>query len=205
MMAAVLRPARESDIDDLARLVVGDAAQASTAAAMRLYSFRTVADAIAMQTVMIASTRSWEATTVADETGLVGLVLLGMGSAALTSEVLDFAREVYGDGFERFLTPRLAAQAAVQGAYPPRCLRVSEIHVTPEARGQGIGTALMEFATRRAVAEGASHVGLQTLTTNPARRAFEAWGFRVAATITDPQFEAFSGAAGYHLMLKAVE
>jgi hypothetical protein len=48
-------------------------------------------------------------------------------------------------------------------------------------------------------------LGLQTLTNNPARRVFEAWGFEVEETRTDPEFEEFCGAAGYHLMLRDFE
>ena len=59
-------------------------------------------------------------------------------------------------------------------------------------------------AIARAAAEGLGLMGLQTLTNNPARAAFEAWGFEVAETVTDPDFEALTGVPGYYLMLREV-
>ena len=198
-----LRPATTTDIARLAELVLGEISQASTAAGMRLFGIETAEDALELNRVMIASTGSWESTTVAEvEDGIGGMAQVGEASMAFTPEVIALAHRLYGDEFQAFLAPRLAAQAAVQGSYPPDCLRLSEIHVAPERRGAGIGSALLGHVLAAAAASGMSSVGLQTLTTNPARAAFEAWGFRVVETTTDTAFEQLTGAAGYHLMVR---
>ncbi len=126
----------------------------------------------------------------------------GEASMAFTPAVVEFAQRLYGSDFESVLGTRLAAQARVQASYPPDCLRVSEIHVAPEKRGQGLGAALMSHVVASAREAGFASLGLQTLTTNPARVAFEAWGFQVTSTTADAGFEALTGASGYHLLLR---
>lgn len=199
----LLRPASEDEIDHLARLIVGDKSQASTVALMRLFAVERMADIIELTRVMIASTGGWQSMVVADGgRGPVGLVQAGEAFATMTPEVMEFAERFYGRGFWELLSPRLAAMGRVQATYPPDCLLIAEIHVAPEHRGEGIGNSLLGVVIQRAVTEGALLLGLQTLTNNPARRAFEAWGFKVAGTRTDPDFEEYAGAAGYHLMLR---
>lgn len=197
-----LRPASQHDLEDLARLMVGEPSQPSTAAGMRLFALDDLDDAIELNLVMIASTKGWKAITVADHHGPVGLVQLGEAYLSLTSEIVALAQRLYGDDFRQILGPRLEVLERVRTTYPDDCLRISEIHVAPERCGEGIGTALFEHAVAEAHREGSSRLGLQTLTNNPARGAFEAWGFEVAETKTDPKFELLTGAAGYHLMLR---
>lgn len=197
-----LRPADRSDIERLAHLIVGDPAQASTVAAMSLFALESADDAIELNRVMIASTEGWKAMTVAGSDVPAGLVQLGEGFLQMTPEIVEFAVRTYGEGFEEFIGPRLEALSRVHGEYPAGCLRISEIHVWPDHRGRGVGTALMNHAVDVARREKAPLLALQTLTNNPARQAFEAWGFSVAETKTDAAFEALTGAAGYHLMLR---
>ncbi|MEM9748827.1 MAG: GNAT family N-acetyltransferase [Actinomycetota bacterium] len=201
-----LRPASVDDIGDLATLVVGDPTQASTVAAMRLFALDGVEDALELNRVMIASTESWRSTTVADLDGAVGgMVQVGEASMAFTPDMIDLAHRLYGPDFQSVLGPRLAAQARVQASYPSGCLRVSEIHVRPEHRGAGVGSALMNHIAGSASNDGFTSLGLQTLTTNPARERFEAWGFHVIATTTDPEFESLTGASGYHTMQRELD
>jgi len=197
-----LRPAAEDEIGSLARLIVGDPSQATTAAGMRLFALDDLDDVIELNEVMIASTEGWRAMTVAEETGLAGLVQVGEAFLAMTPEIVAFAQRLYGDNFQQVLGPRLAAMQRVQTSYPDGCLRISEIHVSPSHQGKGVGTALLEHVVDQAGAEDFKLLGLQTLTTNPARAALEAWGFEVVDTQTDPEFEELTGAAGYHLMLR---
>lgn len=199
----LLRPASEEEINDLAHLVVGDKSQVSTAALMRLFAVEQQADIIELTRIMIASTGGWQSMVVADSgRGPVGLVQVGEAFAAMTPEVAEFARDFYGERFLEFLGPRLAAMERVQAVYPPDCLRIAEIHVAPERRGEGIGSRLLGSVVEQALAEGIRLLGLQTLTSNPARSVFETWGFNVTETRTDLEFEEHSGAAGYHLMLR---
>ncbi len=200
-----LRPASEAEIEALATLMVGDAGQPTTVAGSRLFSLEQFDEMLEFNRVMIHSTGSWGSTVVAElDEEIVGMIQLGEAFLSMTPEIAEFAQRTYGEGFYDFLAPRLAAMNRVQVAYPPGCLRISEIHVDPASRGRGIGTMLLDYAVSRATDEGAECLALQTLTTNPARSAFEAWGFRVVETTNDEEFEAFTGASGYHLMVLRV-
>ena len=53
-----LRSASRDDVDDLARLIVGDSTQASTAAGMRLFALDDLDDVIELNRVMIDSAES---------------------------------------------------------------------------------------------------------------------------------------------------
>jgi len=199
-----LRPASRDDVDHLARLIVGDMDQASTVAGMRLFGLDDLDDVIELNRVMIDSTEGWRVMTIADVDGPAGMVQVGEAFLALTPEVVTLAQRLYGESFQQIIGSRLEVLERVQTTYPDHCLRISEIHVSPEHRSEGIGTALFEHVVARAHEEGIHQLGLQTLTNNPARQAFEAWGFEVADTKTDPAFEELTGAAGYHLMLREV-
>lgn len=199
-----LRPARASDIDALARLILGDPEQPSTLAGMRLFALERIEDALEVNRVMLSSTGGWRSVTVAGADAPVGMVQIGASLLALTPEVATLSQRLYGDDFMAVLGPRLAALSRVQADYPDGCLRLSEIHVDPVWRGHGVGTALFDHVLATGRQEGHDRLGLQTLTTNPARTVFESWGFAVVDTRTDAEFEAFTGAAGYHLMLRDV-
>jgi ribosomal protein S18 acetylase RimI-like enzyme len=199
-----LRPAFPDDIERLARLVIGEPTQASTMAGMRLFGLDDIEDAVELNRVMIESTGSWQSTTIADAGGPVGMVQLGEASLALTPEVAQLAFRFYGEHFQQFLAPRVEALQRVQTTYPSGCMRISEIHVDPGRRGKGTGSKLMAHVLGLAEADGIELVGLQTLTSNPARHAFAAWGFEVLETRTDPGFEELTGAPGYHLMVRWV-
>jgi ribosomal protein S18 acetylase RimI-like enzyme len=55
---------------------------------------------------------------------------------------------------------------------------LAELYVTPARRGNGIGRALMQYAMRVAVAEGADHMDLGTSEADVAARAlYESLGF----------------------------
>ena len=199
-----LRPATFDDIPAIADLVVGDESQASTRAGMRLFSIETRSDALELNRVMISSTQSWESTTVAEDDGLVGMIQVGEASMAFTPEIIGLAHRLYGDGFQAFLGPRLEAQGRVHASYPDGCLRISEVHVAPAQRGHGVGSVLLGAAIDHARNQGFTQLGLQTLTTNPALAAFEAWGFETVETMTDPEFESLTGASGFHLMVRSI-
>jgi len=191
-----LRAASEHDVTQLARLMGGDPSQASTAAAMRLF------DVIEVNRVMMESTGGWRHVTVADMEGPVGFIAVGEPFLSMTPEIVELCMRLYGEGFASIIGPRLAALQRVQSTYPPECLRVSEIHIDPGHRRRGIGAALITHAVEGAEREGLDRLGLQTLVGNPARDAFEAWGFEVAETTNDAVFEDLTGAPGYHLMIR---
>ncbi|NQV06158.1 GNAT family N-acetyltransferase [bacterium] len=138
---------------------------------------------------------------IAEDQGPVGFIALHEAFLAMTPEIAALSQRLYGDDFEAVLGPRLAALGRVQSEYPDGCLRVSEIHVDPTRRSDGIGRMLIRAAVEQAVQQNLGRVGLQTLVGNPARHAFEAWGFDLVSTTTDEEFQRLSGAAGYHLMV----
>lgn len=200
-----LTAATAEDVDALASLIVGDVGQATTVAGMRLFRLERYEDMVEFTRLTIDSTGGWQSMVVARGPEPIGMIQMGDALLAMTPEIVGFARRLYGEGFQEVLGPRLGALQRVQSTYPPDSLRVSEIHVSCEARGTGIGTALMDRAMARAVEEKLSFLALQTLTSNPARRSFQAWGFEVVATQTDAAFNELTGASGYHLMVREVE
>jgi GNAT superfamily N-acetyltransferase len=54
---------------------------------------------------------------------------------------------------------------------------LEDLFVTAEARGSGLGRALVEAAVERARARGCARIELDTAEDNPARRLYEALGF----------------------------
>lgn len=75
--------------------------------------------------------------------------------------------------------------------------------VSPEARGQGVGEALVEECVRRARAAGATALGLHTSRSmRAARRLYERMGF-VRAPEDDFQPEGAEVVEGYRLALEA--
>lgn len=81
---------------------------------------------------------------------------------AAEDEINDLAQLIVGDKAQ-------ASMGHVQAVYPPDCLHIAEIHVAPQHRGDGIGDRLLGSVVERAGAEGVRLLGLQTLTSNPAR------------------------------------
>lgn len=200
-----IRPADREDIDAIAQLIAGEEDQATTTAATRLFGLRSFGDAVQMNRVVIESNDGWHSMAVAEQSGhLIGVVQVGDPFLTFTSELMDFAEFVHGPDHQAYLGHRLEALARVQVTYPDNSLRISEIHVAPQARSIGVGRELLGWARERAVARGASALALQTLSGNPARRAFEKWGFIVTDTTTDSHFEDLTGFAGYHLMVQDI-
>jgi ribosomal protein S18 acetylase RimI-like enzyme len=97
---------------------------------------------------------------------------------------------------------RLRVRGHVTPPKPEGAYLISEIHTVPEFRDRGIGAALLAHAEEDARRSGAAMMALTTLTTNPARRFYERFGFEVAAEATDPEFERLTGAAGNVLYVK---
>jgi ribosomal protein S18 acetylase RimI-like enzyme len=94
--------------------------------------------------------------------------------------------------------------AKLSPAKPAGALIVSELHVSPEARGMGIGAALLEHAEVEARRLGTATLALQTLTTNPARHLYERSGFEVRATTSNKSFLQLTGCEGNVLMVKEI-
>ena len=61
--------------------------------------------------------------------------------------------------------------------YAKRLINVHDLGVIPEARGKGIGGALLRAVTEKAKSENCCKVTLEVLDNNPARRLYEREGF----------------------------
>lgn len=86
---------------------------------------------------------------------------------------------------------------------PPGELRIAALAVTVRARGQGLGTRLLEAVCDRARREGCHSVRLEVVDTNhAARRLYERCGFRVIATQYYPIPSGWLGFKGDHVMVK---
>ena len=59
----------------------------------------------------------------------------------------------------------------------PTEVYIEMLAVSPEARGQGVGTKMLQWAEATAVARGASSLGLGVVNGNPARRLYNRFGF----------------------------
>ncbi|MHB1294114.1 MAG: GNAT family N-acetyltransferase [Anaerolineae bacterium] len=82
---------------------------------------------------------------------------------------------------------------------------VSALAVTPKARGQGVGTALLEEVLAYTHALGKHSIGLEVIDTNPgARRLYERMGFGVVKHQRMP-YARFWGFTGMDIMLKRVD
>ena len=61
--------------------------------------------------------------------------------------------------------------------YAKKLINVHDLGVVPEARGKGVGAALLQAVTKKAEEEGCCKVTLEVLEHNPARRLYEREGF----------------------------
>jgi ribosomal protein S18 acetylase RimI-like enzyme len=86
----------------------------------------------------------------------------------------------------------------VQSNPPPRSFYIAELHVDPPCRGQGIGSALLEWAISKA---GDDRVmSLHTTTTNSARGLYDGHGFVIRTTRCHREYKRYTGIDGRHLM-----
>ncbi len=145
---------------------------------------------------------NWQSTELAlvDETR-VGLVQWGRSSMKITPGIVFAALRVLG--LHALLLPaRLRIDSRVSPGKPPGAFIVSELHVVPEHRGQGVGEALLGWAEARARTLGCSQIALHTLTTNPAGALYERCGYQAVMEATDDHFERLTGARGNVLFVK---
>ena len=86
--------------------------------------------------------------------------------------------------------------AAMERLFPepdPGAFHVMELAVAPDARGRGIGRALLVAAAERARAEGCTSLALDVAADNPAVRLYRSLGFEVAVETRLPKLEADYG------------
>lgn len=84
-------------------------------------------------------------------------------------------------------------------------LLMDGIFVRPEARGLGVGTALLDAIERHAVTNGLKHVRLDVIDENPRARAlYQRRGFEVRSQMSIGAWKAIFGFRSVTTMIKAV-
>jgi ribosomal protein S18 acetylase RimI-like enzyme len=94
------------------------------------------------------------------------------------------------------LVRRARLRARVDFAIPPGSYHVVELHVTPELRGGGVGSALLRHAEELARERGCARINLTTSLANPALRLYQRHGYRETGRRTAPGYEAMTGSPG---------
>ncbi len=101
---------------------------------------------------------------------------------------------------------RLAILSLLDPPLRPNELYVNSLVVSDKARGQGVGSALLNHADRTTEQRGLATVSLDVIDSNPgARRLYERQGFRVTGTyprIGRALFRGLFGFDHYHRMAK---
>jgi len=197
------RPAVERESDLLADIVLGVPEQEITRVAMRLYGITRFEDARALFRIAWRAGDNWRQSTLAEIAGEpVGLLQTRQSEMRISPRVALAAVRTLPPGVLLRLPNRLRVHRRVRVHMPHGAFVISELHVAPAWRSRGLGEVLLRHAEREARAGGFATMGLTTLTTNPARRLYERFGFRVVSTHTHPEFARLTGADGNLLMVK---
>jgi ribosomal protein S18 acetylase RimI-like enzyme len=199
------RPAVEAESDLLADIVIGVPEQETTRVAMRLFGIRRFEHARALFRVAWRAGENWGDSTLAEIAGEpVGALQTRQSDMRITPGVALAAVRTLPPGVLVRMPNRLRVHRRVRAHMPHGAFVISELHVAPAWRSRGIGEILLERAEREARGGGFATMGLTTLTTNPARRLYERFGFRVVSTRTDAEFARLTGTDGNLLMVKSL-
>ncbi len=203
MTETTFRHAAKSDTNRIVEILIGDPEQVTTQVGIKLFGVKNVDQLKMVARSMAKATGNWKFTTVAEQNGqVVGFLQVSEASLKMTLGLVFTAIRVYGILFTRELLPRISLLKRVQTDAPADAYIISEIHVAPEYRGQGLGFELLAHGETEARRLGHTTMALQTWTTNPATQLYERFGFKIVETITDDQFKELTGVAGNNLMLK---
>jgi ribosomal protein S18 acetylase RimI-like enzyme len=132
-----------------------------------------------------------------------------LGLAGLHSRAGIFSRARLRDSLENLGLLRGFFACAVLNLFgagancPPEDLRIAALAVAGEARGQGLGSRLLEAVFAKARAEGFEAVRLEVVDTNTgARQLYERHGFRVVETHSYPIRRDWLDFSKDHVMVK---
>ena len=201
MEGLTIRPASAADTERIAELIAGEPGQEAVGIAGCVEAARE----FGMALVHIPdSPQGWQRSALAEHDGKpVGVLQGGEGEThfSMTPRLALLALRVFGVGIISVLG-RARARQRVQHDAPKGAYTVREFDVDPGYRNRGIGGVLLDYAEAEARRLGHQQMSLTTNTGNPARRLYERHGFRVVSTLTDPDYERYTGLAGRHLMTK---
>jgi ribosomal protein S18 acetylase RimI-like enzyme len=94
------------------------------------------------------------------------------------------------------LVRRARLRARLEFPIPTGSYHVVELHVAPDLRGGGIGSALLRHAEGLARERGCARINLTTSITNPALRLYLRHGYLETGRLTAPGYEALAGTPG---------
>lgn len=198
-----LKSAGAGDSDLLADLVLGEARQEMTQAAMRLYGLDDLEQVRALFRLLWRSGENWRQSVIAyGEEGPVAVLQRGKSGLRITPRLVVSALRAIGPIALARIGWRMRLQSAVSPRKPPGSYIISELHVAVGARGRGVGRQLLDFAEREARDLGYRQIALHTLTNNPARHLYERQGFRTVEVRSDVRYERLTGVQGNVLMVK---
>lgn len=219
MKEFTFRQAMQTDLEKICEIIVGDQHQVSTQVITKLYGFKEVSEALELFTAASQVEKSWRKTILVELDGEIVGVLQVPNSASLSSSsgsslkviicyipiLLFRATRILGPLFLWKLRFPMQLEQRVQIDVPADAYKISEIHVVPTHRGQGIGRQMLEYAEEDARASGFAKMALKTRTSNPAQKLYERYGFTIAETRTDGEFEQLAGTSGNILMIKELD
>lgn len=195
--------ATEADSDRLSDIMLGEPGQLTTDVGMRLFGITDHVKARRLWRIINRSAEAWRHVTLAKSQGeTVGILMNESLDISISAPLLFRALLVFGPLWLLRLPRRMRLQRRVNTSGPAGAFSVAELHVAPSARSGGIGAALLVEAEGQARAAGCDAMTLQVLTENPALHLYERFGFAITYTQTDAEYEALTGVAGYHRMVK---
>lgn len=184
-------------------MVFGEPEQETQRVAARLFDVEDVELLRKLFRLTWREAQNWKSSELALVDGVpAGVLQTGGSSMRITPAVVLATLRALGFARTLRLPGRLRIRGRVTPPKPDGAYLVGELHVLPEFRGQGIGAAILEHAEEDARKRGIKLMALSTLTTNPARRLYERFGFTVEDEAIDPEFERITGAAGNVLYVK---
>ena len=123
---------------------------------------------------------------------VVGVLQYQFGDAPHHSRVDVFKLLVKVLGPVRLVRrfPAIWSRTTVDIDIPTDALHITNLHVEEEARGQDVGTKLLNWAREEAVRIGARNMTLTTIPTNVGGlRLYERFGFKITKTVNSPSYE----------------
>ena len=117
------------------------------------------------------------------------------------SEVLT--ENGWSETHQNLVAVRIAPFAACTSETPEDCWIVEWVALTPEARGKGVASMLLEAILARGRSAGYAKAQISVLIGNtPAQRCYERGGFSFVDDKRTPEFEALVGSPGVARMLR---